>query len=217
MKSKTDSSERHALLLIDLQNDFVEGGSLAINGGLSVINVANRLIPSFEFVVATQDWHPPGHQSFDSEHSEVVVGDRFQLNGLSQTAWPDHCVQGSFGAEFVKTLNSNGIDCIVQKGTDPCVDSYSGFFDNGHTHSTGLTERLRQQAIDPVFVMGLATDYCVLFTVLDALKEGFHTTVIADGCRGVDLQSGDIERAIEEMGNAGADVVSSSKVLESRK
>ena len=212
MKSKTEFLERRALLLIDLQNDFIEGGSLAVTGGLQVIDVANRLIPQFGFVVATQDWHPPGHHSFASEHPELAIGDRFLLNGLPQTGWPDHCVQGSFGADFSKTLNRTSIDRVVQKGTDPCVDSYSGFFDNGHKRSTGLTELLRQQAIDHVFVMGLATDYCVLFTVLDAIEEGFRTTVIADGCRGVELRSGDIDRSINEMKKAGADMVSSSEI-----
>ncbi|MDX1927971.1 MAG: bifunctional nicotinamidase/pyrazinamidase [Pirellulaceae bacterium] len=212
MKSREFADGRAALLLIDLQNDFVEGGALAVDGGLGVIEIANRLMSQFDLVVATQDWHPPDHQSFASQHPGLKVGDCFQLEGLAQTAWPDHCVQGSPGAELVASLNVEGIQHVVRKGTDRDIDSYSGFFDNGHKRSTGLAEYLREQKVSHVFVMGLATDYCVRATVLDALREGLKTTLIADGCRGVDLQPGDIERALGEMQSAGAQIVNSQAI-----
>ncbi|MDA1232772.1 MAG: bifunctional nicotinamidase/pyrazinamidase [Planctomycetota bacterium] len=208
----TPSATGKALLLIDLQNDFVEDGLLAVPGGLEVIDIANRLIPRFELVVATQDWHPADHQSFASQHSGLAIGDSFELNGLPQTAWPDHCVQETFGAEFVDQLNREGIQRVVRKGTDSRIDSYSGFFDNGHLRSTGLADYLREQEVDHVYVMGLATDYCVRFTALDAIREGFRTTLITDGCRGVELRSGDIKRAIEELTSVGVEITSSSQI-----
>ncbi len=207
MESKVSQLRNSALLLVDLQNDFVESGSLAVPDGLAVIEVANRLIPKFGLVVATQDWHPADHQSFASQHAGLAVGDRFDLNGLSQTAWPDHCVQGTFGAELVRALNRAGIQRVVQKGTDRDIDSYSGFFDNGHVRSTGLADILREHLIEHVFVMGLATDYCVRFTSLDAIREGFRTTLIAGGCRGVELQSGDIEGALSQLRAAGVEII----------
>ncbi len=205
MKSKTSNPERRALLLVDLQNDFVEGGSLAVPGGMAVVDVANRLMARFELTVATQDWHPSDHQSFASQHPGMQIGSCFELNGLPQTAWPDHCVQETFGAELVTQLNRDGIHRVVQKGTDCRIDSYSGFFDNGHSQATGLADYLHEQKIDHVFVMGLATDYCVRFTALDAIREGFRTTLIVDGCRGVELNPGDVESAIEEMTDAGVE------------
>lgn len=215
MKSKLSAAERSALLLIDLQNDFVEGGALAVQGGLEVIEIANRLTKKFELVIATQDWHPLDHQSFASQHPGISIGDSFQLAGLAQTAWPDHCVQGSPGAEFVESLNLDRIQCVFRKGTDRDIDSYSGFFDNGHKRSTGLADYLREQQVSRVYVMGLATDYCVRATVLDALQVGLATTLIVDGCRGVELQPGDIDRAIEEMRVSGAEIVHSNSILES--
>ena len=216
MKSETSHSDRRALVLVDLQNDFVEGGSLAVPGGMAVVDAANRLMPRFDLVVATQDWHPSDHQSFASQHSGLAIGSRFELNGLPQTAWPDHCVQETFGAELVSQLNRDGIHRVVQKGIDSGIDSYSGFFDNGHVRETGLADFLHEQMIGHVFVMGLATDYCVRFTALDAIREGFRTTLIVDGCRGVELQPGDIERALEEMKNAGVNIsVSKSAGMQS--
>ncbi len=214
MKSRTSTSGRRALLLVDLQYDFVEGGSLAVPGGLEVIEVANRLMPKFDLVVATQDWHPPDHKSFASQHSGLAIGDSFELNGLPQTAWPDHCVQESFGAEMVKHLNRDGIHRVIRKGTDSRIDSYSGFFDNGHLRSTELAAYLREQQISHVFVMGLATDYCVRFTALDAIQEGFRATLIVDGCRGVELHAGDIEGAINEMKKAGVEMTTTEQLME---
>ncbi len=192
------------LILVDLQNDFVAGGTLEVAGGDAVIPVANRLMPDYELVIATQDWHPRNHKSFASQNEGVSVGDVFDLNGLSQIAWPDHCVQGTEGADFIHDLNVEAIDKVVQKGTDVDVDSYSGFFDNGKRKATGLCELLKGEGVTEVDVVGLATDYCVKFTVLDAIELGFRVRLILEGCRGVELTEGDIEEAIEEMRNAGA-------------
>ncbi|GAB5402688.1 MAG: bifunctional nicotinamidase/pyrazinamidase [Aureliella sp.] len=212
MNSKAHHDKRTALLLVDLQNDFVEGGALAVTGGSDVIAIANQLIPKFELVVATQDWHPANHQSFASQHLDLNIGDTFSLAGLPQTAWPDHCIQGSSGAEFVGTLNQDAICHVVQKGTDPKIDSYSGFYDNGHTHSTGLAAYLHRENATHLVVMGLATDYCVKATVMDALNEGFAVTLVTDGCRGVELASGDVSRALSDMHRAGAVLASSQEI-----
>ena len=194
----------NALILVDLQNDFVTGGALAVPDGDAVIAVANRLMPQFDLVIATQDWHPANHKSFASQHEGRAIGDTIQLNGLHQILWPDHCVQGTPGAEFHPELNTAGIHHVVRKGRDRELDSYSGFFDNGLRSETALDALLREQNVSVLHVMGLATDYCVLFTVLDALRLGYETQVLLEGCRGVELSVGDIESATREMARAGA-------------
>ena len=196
-----------ALLLVDIQNDFVPGGALAVPQGDQVIAVANRLMPAYELVVAMQDWHPVGHQSFASEHPGHVIGEVIEWAGLEQILWPDQCVQGTRGAEFCSDLNVAGIHEVVRKGTDPDIDSYSGFFDNGHRQATGLTELLRERSVDAVDVMGLATDYCVKFTALDAVQEGFETRLILEGCRGVELKPGDCAAAVDAMLTAGVQII----------
>lgn len=198
---------KRALLLIDLQNDFLPGGALAVPGGDEVIPVANALVDGFDLVVATQDWHPRGHGSFASAHPGEKPGGVVKLAGLPQVLWPDHCVQGTPGAAFHPELNTAAIDEVVQKGTDPDIDSYSGFFDNGHRLATGLTALLRARGVTAVDVMGLALDYCVKFTALDAVREGFATAVRLDGCRAVNLQPGDGAAAVEEMRAAGVQIV----------
>jgi nicotinamidase/pyrazinamidase len=174
--------------------------------------VANRLIPAFDLVVATQDWHPPDHLSFASQHFGKSAGDTVELDGLPQILWPDHCVQHTPGAEFAAALNRDGIVHVVRKGTDRRIDSYSGFFDNGHRKATGLADWLRERWITRVYVMGLATDYCVKATVLDARELGFDTWVIEDGCRAVELAPGDGERAFAAMRAAGATIVESGTI-----
>lgn len=201
-----------ALILVDIQNDFVEGGALAVREGSQVINVANRLMPKFDFVVATQDWHPADHGSFASQHDNINVGDTFELAGLPQIAWPDHCIQTTDGATFVDGLNLAGIHEVVQKGTDREIDSYSGFFDNGRRKHTRLESLLRNRNVSDVYVMGLATDYCVKFTALDAQDLGFATHLILDGCRGVDLQTGDVNRAVDAMKSAGIRIETSEQI-----
>ena len=197
-----------ALILVDLQNDFVEGGALAVPEGKQ--HVANRLIPRFELVVATQDWHPANHGSFASQHSGTKLGEVFDLDGLSQIAWPDHCVQNTWGAEFVSTLDADGIHKIVRKGAHPRIDSYSGFFDNGRRQSTGLAQLLDAHGVEDLYLMGLATDYCVKFTGMDAAALDYRVHLIHDGCRGVELRPGDVEHAVTELENAGVTVLSSA-------
>lgn len=192
-----------ALLLVDIQNDFLPGGALAVSRGDEVVPVANELMPKYELVVATQDWHPADHRSFARMHPGKNVGDVIELDGLPQVLWPDHCVQHTRGADFAPGLNLAGVQHVVQKGTDPVVDSYSGFFDNARRHATGLSDLLRQRHVTEVHVLGLATDYCVRATSLDAVDLGFRTRLITHGCRGVELQPGDCERAVEEMRRAG--------------
>ena len=203
----------NALILVDIQNDFVPGGALAVLEGDRVAAVANRLVPHFDLVVATQDWHPGDHQSFASQHPGKQVGEVVELYGLRQILWPDHCVGQTHGADFVEGLNVDAIDHVVRKGSDRAIDSYSGFFDNARRRSTGLDDFLKGQGVDRVFIMGLATDYCVKFTALDAVELGFETHLIEDGCRGVDLNPGDAERAIEEMRDAGVRVLDSEKAV----
>src|SRR4051812_44710930 len=201
-----------ALILVDLQNDFLPGGALAVPRGDEVIPVANRVQPRFDLVVATQDWHPAGHGSFASSHPARKPGDVGELAGLPQVFWPDHCVQGSAGADFAPGLQMNRVEAIFRKGTDPAIDSYSGFFDNGHRKSTGLGDYLKGRGATEVFVLGLATDYCVKFTALDARKLGFRTFLIEDGSRGVELRPGDVAAAVREMRAADIEVPGSGSL-----
>src|SRR5215831_10675072 len=179
----------NALILTDIQNDFLPGGALAVAHGDQVIPVANRLQSAFSLIVATQDWHPANHKSFAASHPGKNVFDQIDLNGLPQRLWPVHCVQNTKGAELAAKLNRERIAKIFQKGTDPGIDSYSALFDNGHRKSTGLGEWLKAQGVTEVFVCGLTTDYCVKFTALDAAQMSFKTHVIEDASRGVNLRS----------------------------
>lgn len=197
----------YALLLVDIQNDFIPGGALAVPDGDAVVPIANRLMNRFELVVATQDWHPRDHGSFASQYEGKRPGDFVTLGGAEQILWPDHCVQGSKGAEFVAGLNLDGITHVIRKGLDKDIDSYSGFFDNNHKKDTGLAAYLRNRQVDEVAIVGLATDYCVKFTALDSRQLGFKTTLIKEGVRGVELNQGDCEKAFAEMTRAGVQIV----------
>jgi nicotinamidase/pyrazinamidase len=201
-----------ALLLVDIQNDFIPGGALAVPRGDEVIAAANRLMPDYELVVATQDWHPPDHLSFASRHAGKQVGDVIELDGLEQILWPDHCAQGSRGAELCAGLDASRIRHVVRKGTDRKIDSYSGFFDNGQRKATELHDVLQRAGVDEVHVMGLATDYCVKFTALDAVELGYKTVLLLDGCRGVELRAGDCEAAVEQMARAGVAIATGESV-----
>jgi nicotinamidase/pyrazinamidase len=201
-----------ALLLVDLQHDFCAGGALEVRDGDAVVSVANRMIPHFATVVATQDFHPPSHGSFAANHQGIEVGQVFDFGGLAQVAWPVHCVEGTPGAELHRDLDTQRLATVVRKGTDPSVDSYSAFFDNGRRKSTGLSQWLRERQIGDLYVMGLATDYCVKFTVLDALEQGFAVWLLEDGCRAVNLQPHDGEQAIAEMRSAGATIIWSGAI-----
>jgi len=202
----------NVLVLVDLQNDFVPGGALPVALGNQVISVANQVQQRFELVVATQDWHPANHGSFAANHPGKKIGDVVDLNGLQQILWPVHCVQNTPGAALLPGLDTHRIAKTFHKGTDPAIDSYSGFFDNGHRKATGLGEYLNAQGVKSVYVMGLATDYCVKFTAHDARQLGYETYLIQDGCRGVNVKPGDSERAVEEMRRAGVKVIRSDAI-----
>ena len=197
----------NALIIVDVQNDFLPGGALAVPDGHQVIAPINQLQPKFELVVATQDWHPAGHGSFASSHPGTAPGQVIDLNGLQQVLWPDHCVQGTTGAALAPALHTSRIQQVFTKGTDPGIDSYSGFYDNGHRKATGLGAFLKGQGVTRVFVAGLATDYCVKFTVLDALTEGFEVALVTDATEAVNLQPGHGKAAIAAMQQAGATLV----------
>ena len=205
-----------ALILVDIQNDFLPGGALAVPDGDKVIPVANRLQSLFPLVVATQDWHPSNHGSFAANHPGKNVFDQIVLQGLPQTLWPAHCVQGTSGAQLASALRRERIAKIFPKGTDAGVDSYSGLFDNGHRKSTGLGEWLKAKGVAEVFVCGLATDYCVKFTALDAAQSGFKTHFIQDASRGVNLRPNDVQNAVAEMNRAGILTVQSSDILRNK-
>lgn len=199
--------KQRALLLVDLQNDFCAGGALAVAEGDSTIEVANRLIAwcktRGEAVVASQDWHPENHGSFASQHHAEPFT-QGELDGLAQTWWPDHCIQESEGAALHPLLHHHAIDAVFHKGDNRQIDSYSAFFDNGHRQKTALDSWLRHHEIVELTIMGLATDYCVRFTVLDALQLGYQVNVITDGCRAVNLSPQDGAQAFMEMAAAGA-------------
>ncbi|WP_432700678.1 bifunctional nicotinamidase/pyrazinamidase [Kluyvera cryocrescens] len=210
---------QRALLLVDLQNDFCAGGALAVADGDSTIDVANLLIRAAKIlgdrVVASQDWHPANHGSFASQHG-VEPYTQGTLDGLAQTFWPVHCVQGSDGASFHPLLTQQEIDAVFHKGESVNIDSYSAFFDNGHRQKTGLDAWLREQEINELIVLGLATDYCVKFTVLDALALGYTVNVITDGCRGVNIQPQDSANAFMEMAAEGATLYTLDDWLENQ-
>ena len=174
-----------ALILVDIQNDFMPGGSLPVPNGDEIVHTVNLIQHQFDWIIATQDWHPAHHKSFASNHENKHVYDMITLNGIEQILWPDHCVQGTIGAEFHPELVTDHIQTIFRKGTDPEIDSYSGFYDNGHQKSTGLAGYLNGLAINELYVCGLAADFCVYFTARDALRAGFNTTIITDATRAI--------------------------------
>lgn len=201
-----------ALILVDIQNDFVSGGALAVPDGDQVVPVANRLMPRFPLVVATKDWHPRDHLSFASQHPGKTEGQVIDLEGLDQILWPDHCIRDTHGAQLVAALDQERIHEVITKGTDRSVDSYSGFFDNGRRKATGLESLLKRHGVTGVCVMGLATDYCVRYTALDAVQLGLKTCLIQDGSRGVNLRPGDVDAAIDQMHRAGVRICTSDAI-----
>jgi nicotinamidase/pyrazinamidase len=198
-----------ALIIVDVQNDFLPGGALAVPEGDKVIPVINELSRDFDIVFTTQDWHPANHCSFAASHPEKKIGDRILIDGQEQILWPVHCVQNTYGAELAAALHpkvlTGGVH--ISKGTDERVDSYSGFFENRRKRATGLDELLRQQGADDLTIVGLATDYCVKATVLDARQLGFKVTVYENACRAVNLSPDDGARALDAMNAAGARVL----------
>jgi nicotinamidase/pyrazinamidase len=201
-----------ALILVDIQNDFLPGGRLAVADGEGVVAVANRLMDHAEVVVGTLDWHPAGHESFASAHGGRAPGELVELHGLPQVLWPDHCVQWTGGAAPAPGLDTARVRRFFTKGEDPAVDSYSGFWDNGRRHATGLAAWLQAQGVTEVLVCGLALDYCVKFTALDAHDAGFATTVVVDATRAVNLSDGDGAASVAALLAAGVQVVRSTEL-----
>ena len=197
----------NALILVDLQNDFMLGGALAVAEGDQLPAMANAIMSRYDLVVATQDWHPANHGSFAVNNPGAQVFELGTLNGLDQVMWPEHCVQDTRGAAFHDELNLDGIDRVFPKGCNPAVDSYSGFFDNNKADATGLGDYLQEQNITVADVMGLATDYCVKFTALDALELGFTTRLLVPACRAVGMNPTDEADALLEMRAKGVELV----------
>lgn len=198
-----------ALLVIDMQNDFMEGGALAIPHANSIIITINNLIKQFATVIAAKDWHPAHHKSFAVHHPGRKEGDIILIDGKEQRLWPIHCVKHSHGAQWALDLEVRRFDHVVYKGSDPIIDSYSAFFDNSHQRSTGLHEELQRRKIDELFLCGVATDYCVKFSVLDACALGYKVWVIKDACCGVNTQTHDSEQALAVMRKASARIIES--------
>lgn len=196
-----------ALLIVDVQNDFSPTGALPVQGGDEIVPFVNQKQDEFDLVVATQDWHPQTHRSFAIHHPGKKPGDMIDLNGVEQILWPVHCVQDSFGADFIPWLNVGKFNHIVQKGVGRDIDSYSGFFDNDRQNATGLHQYLQDHKVDTLYIVGLATDYCVKYTALDAANLGYNTSVYKEGVRGVELNPGDIEKAFIEMKDAGINII----------
>jgi len=203
-----------ALLLIDIQNDFLPGGALAVPEGDQVIPIANQLQEHFDLVVATQDWHPESHKSFASSHEGKNTFEQIELLGLPQVLWPDHCLQGTTGADLSSELQAHRIEAIFRKGTNPEIDSYSGFYDNGRLKATGLADYLRGKGVQQVYLAGLAGDYCVYYSAKDALHEGFEAFLIEDACRPISPEG--FEAAKADILEKGGAVIQSTDVLSSR-
>lgn len=200
-----------ALIITDIQNDFLPGGALGVPGGDEIIALVNRLQKTFPLVVATQDWHPEGHLSFASSHPEKKPFDIVQLGQTEQILWPDHCVQGSHGAALSDDLAQGAIEAIFRKGMDPGIDSYSTFFDNEHQKSTGLSDYLKGRGVDQVYLVGLAGDFCVGFSALDALGEGFDTFLLEDATRPIDADG--FERMKDRIREKGGHIIRSDRIF----
>jgi len=205
-------SPRTALLVIDVQNDFIPGGQLAVPEGDLIVPLINRLAGQFKQVVIAQDWHPAGHASFASSHPGRQPYDVIQLPYGEQTLWPDHCIQGSRGAEFHSGLDLPHAQLIIRKGCNPDIDSYSAFLEADRVTTTGLAGYLKERGVDTVYMVGLALDFCVMFSALDARAAGFNTFVVLDACRAIDL-NGSLATAIERMQVAGVGLIQSTELL----
>jgi len=200
----------NALILVDIQNDFLPGGPLAVPFGDEIIPLVNELQNSFNLVVATQDWHPQSHKSFASNHPGKKAFETIMLHGLEQVLWPNHCIQGSLGAQIHSSININKVEGIFRKGMDVEIDSYSAFYDNGYKKSTGLAGYLRERKIKKVYVCGLAADYCVYYTAKDSLKENFETYIIEDATRAIDPNG--FVRATEKILSSGGQIIKSEQL-----
>lgn len=199
-----------ALVVIDIQNDFLPGGALQVPGSDVILPIVNAIMPCFPLVVAAQDWHPQNHASFASNHPGRRPFEQIKLDGLDQTLWPDHCVQGSPGADFAASLDTRRFEAIFRKGTDPAIDSYSSFFDNARRKSTGLADYLRGKGASDLFFCGLAGDICVFFSALDALDQGFRVNFVLDAATPLDAVAH--RERLESLGARGARLVDSSSI-----
>lgn len=195
-----------ALIVIDVQNDFCPGGALAVDEGDQVVPVINQLMGQFDHVILTQDWHTADHSSFASQHPGKAPFEDIEMAYGSQRLWPDHCIQGSHGADFHPELNLMPAELIIRKGFRTPIDSYSAFFENDHATPTGLTGYLRERGLDDLTFVGLATDFCVAYSALDAVGQGFSARVVLEACRGIDLM-GSMETMIGRMKADGVDVI----------
>jgi nicotinamidase/pyrazinamidase len=202
-----------ALLLIDIQNDFLPGGALAVAEGDQIIPIVNQIQQHFDLVVATQDWHPADHKSFASNHEGKTPFEQTQLLGLPQMLWPDHCQQGTPGADLAPALETQKIEAIFRKGTNPEIDSYSGFYDNGRLKSTGLADYLRGKGVKQLYLAGLAADYCVYYSAKDALGEGFELLVLEDAIRAISPEG--YQSARKDILEKGGKIIQSSDLLTS--
>ncbi len=200
-----------ALVVIDVQNDFIPGGQLAVPGGDEIVPLINRLGRSFRQVILAQDWHPAGHASFASSHPDKQPFDLIQLPYGEQKLWPDHCIQGTQGAALHPALDLPHAPLIIRKGCNPDIDSYSAFMEADRQTPTGLTGYLKERGIDTVYMVGLALDFCVMFSALDARAAGFNALVVLDACRGIDID-GSMEAAIRRMQQAGVALIESSAI-----
>lgn len=199
------------LVIIDMQNDFIPGGALAVPEGDQIVVLINQLQEEFDLVIATQDWHPRDHSSFAANHPEKKEFEKIELHGQEQVLWPVHCVQNSFGAEFHPDLNTVKIETIFRKGTSKEIDSYSGFYDNAHLKSTGLAGYLKEKGAEELYFCGLAAEYCVYFSVMDALKEGFSAILIEDATRPLDVE--DFQKAKENILKARGKIIKSRELI----
>ncbi len=205
------NNDSDCLVVIDVQNDFCPGGALAVAEGDAVVPVINRLGPVFAHSLLTQDWHPATHRSFASQHAGKSPFETVAMPYGDQVLWPDHCIQASAGAAFHKALQTEGVEMIIRKGFRPSIDSYSAFFENDRETPTGLSGYLRARGFSRVFLAGLATDYCVAYSAIDARREGFDAIVIEDACRAIDLD-GSLARAMQDMQAVGVEFLSSDMV-----
>ena len=204
-------SSRTALLVIDVQHDFIPGGQLPVPEGDVIVPLINRLARQFSQVVIAQDWHPPGHASFASRHPGKQPFDSVQLPYGEQTLWPEHCVQGTAGAEFHPQLDLPHAQLIIRKGCNPEIDSYSAFLEADRRTTTGLSGYLKERGIDTVYMVGLALDFCVMFSALDARAAGFNAYVLLDACRAIDM-NGSMQSAMERMQSAGVGLIQSTEL-----
>ncbi|WP_434557638.1 bifunctional nicotinamidase/pyrazinamidase [Pseudomonas sp. Z4-20] len=202
-----------ALLVIDIQNDFIPGGQLAVPGGDEIVPLVNQLARTFRHVVCAQDWHPAGHASFASSHAGKQPFDIIQLPYGEQKLWPDHCVEGTPGAALHPDLNLPHAQLIIRKGCNPAIDSYSAFMEADRQTPTGLTGYLKERGIDTVYMVGLALDFCVMYSALDARMAGFNAIVLLDACRGIDID-GSMDTAIRRMQEAGVKLIQSSDIAD---